>query len=108
MVRLTHCSSTIYPRKCYHTEDNTFIGSAKTLADRRLYYLEHRDKFIEYQRRYRIKHNKSVKQRQRRWYIKNKEKLRIKYGYKKRYKTKDIKLSMSTTIIKKPIILSFD
>lgn len=108
MVRLTDCSSSISPLDCYQMEDNHFIGGSKTNADRRLYYLEHRERFIEYQRRYRTKYNKTIKERQRRWYIKNKEKLRIKYGYKTRYKTKDIKLSMSTTIIKKPIILSFD
>jgi len=108
MIRLTNCSQNIDPLKCYQTEDNKYIGGAKTTADRRLYYLEHREKYIQYQRKYRDKYNKTIKQRQRIWYIKNKERLRIKYGYKKRYKTKDIKLSMSTTIIKKPILLSFD
>lgn len=108
MFRLTDCSSSISPLKCYQTEDTYFIGGSKTTADRRLYYLEHRERYIEYQRKYRIKYDKIIKQRQKKWYIKNKERLRIKYGYKTRYKTKDIKLSMATTIIKKPIILSFD
>ena len=108
MVTLTDCNTNIAPLKCYQTEDNHFIGGSTTNADRRLYYLEHKEKFVEYQRRYRTKHNKTIKQRQKRWYQQNKEKLRIKYGYKTRYKPKKLYLSNQISIIKKPIIVSFN
>lgn len=107
-MKFTDCSSQINPYYCYHTDDNYFIGSKKTTADRRLYYIENRDKYLEYVSKYRKKNLTIVKERQRRWYQKNKEKVRIKKGYKKRYKTKDNNLINKPLIEKKQIILYFD
>jgi hypothetical protein len=89
---------------CYIHCDTKFISCATTTADRKLYYLDNRQKKIEYQREYRKTHKQTTRRRQRDWYNRNKERLRIKYGYKTRYKPKSIPFS----IVKTPIQLSFD
>lgn len=89
---------------CYIHEDTKFISCATTTADRKLYYLDNRQKKIEYQREYRRTHKQTNSVRQRDWYCRNKERLRIKYGYKTRYKPK----TKSFSIVKTPIVLSFD
>jgi hypothetical protein len=105
-MRLTNCSAPIYPLFCYKIEDNTYIGSATTTADRKLYYIKNRQKKIEYSRQYRRTHKQTNKTKQRDWYYRNKERLRIKYGYKTRYKTKTNYKPFS--IVKTPIQLCFD
>lgn len=108
MIRLTDCSVPINPLFCYKEDDNKFIGSARTTADRKLYYIENRQKKIEYSRQYRITHKQQNKRKQRDWYYRNKERLRNKYGYKTRYNTKEVMFNPNAVIDKKPIQLSFD
>ena len=91
---------------CYIQNDTKFIGSATTTADRKQYYIQNRQKKIEYSRQYRRTHKQTNKAKQRDWYYRNKERLRIKYGYLTRYKTKTNYIPFS--IVKIPIQLSFN
>lgn len=92
-----------YIYKCYQNNDP--IYHSLTAGYRREYYREHRAKLLNHQKKYYMDNKKRIQFIKSLWFQKNKERLRVKNGYKRRNKTK---VKCFTSILKKPIILSFD
>ena len=69
------------------------------------YYLSNRSKYLNYNKinKDKIKKIKAI------WFQKNKERLRIKWGYKRRNKTKNKSISIypPTSVSIKPIVIDF-
>ena len=68
------------------------------------YYLSNRNKYLNYNKinKDKIKKQKAI------WFQKNKERLRIKWGYKRRNKTKNKNIYPTTTYEVKKCLINFD
>ena len=90
---------------CYkHTETNYPTYDKKSYA--KDYYLANKSKYLNYNRLHkdRLKKLKAI------WFQKNKERLRIKWGYKTRYETKNKAISIypPATYEVKKCLINFD
>ena len=72
----------------------------------REYYSLHKQQCLNYNKL----HKDKIKKMKAIWFQKNKERLRIKWGYKTRYKTKNKSISIypPTSVSIKPIVIDFN
>ena len=90
---------------CYKNKDIGYLTfDRKNYA--KDYYLSNRSKYLNYNKLHkdRLKKLKAI------WFQKNKERLRIKWGYKTRYKTKNKAISIypPTSVSIKKCLVNFD
>ena len=87
---------------CYKNKDIGYLTfDRKNYA--KDYYLSNRSRYLNYNQLHkdRLKRLKAI------WFQKNKERLRIKWGYKRRNKTKNKNIYPPTSYEVKPIVIDF-
>ena len=87
---------------CYKNKDIGYLTYDRKNYSKD-YYLSNRSKYLNYNKlnKDRLKKLKAI------WFQKNKERLRIKWGYKRRNETKNKNIYPPTTYEIKPIVIDF-
>jgi len=91
---------------CYKYKESKLNLTFDRQSYSREYYLLHKNQYQNYNKL----HKDKLKLQKAIWFQKNKERLRIKWGYKKRYKTKNKSISIypQTTYKVKSGVINFD
>ena len=101
-----HIKNSIKIQDCYKYKEQKLNLTFDRQSYSREYYLLHRKQYLNYNKLHkdRLKKLKAI------WFQKNKERLRKKWGYKTRYKTKNKSISIypPTTYEVKPIVIDFN
>ena len=93
-------TNSIIIHNCYKNKESNYLTFDKKNYAKD-YYLANRSRYLNYNKinKWRIKKIKAI------WFQKNKERLRIKWGYTARYKTKKKNIYPPFSVSIKPIVI---